>query len=72
MSPHHIPTNRSMKKISGKSFVMLIAIGIGFQAPSPVQAADEVLFTSSVFVKAGLFTKSIEGPGCDADGNSTR
>ncbi len=69
MSPHHIPTNRSMKKISGKSFVMLIAIGIGFQAPSPVQAADEVLFTSSVFVKAGLFTKSIEGPGCDADGN---
>ena len=40
-----------------------------FQVPSLVEAADEPLFTSSVFVKAGLFTKSIEGPGCDADGN---
>ncbi len=48
---------------------MLVAIGIGFHVPSPVRAADEALFNSSLFVKTGLFTKSIEGPGCDADGN---
>jgi len=47
----------------------LAIVALVFHAPSQGRAADENLYSSTVFVKPGAFTTSIEGPACDADGN---
>src|SRR4051812_39605863 len=50
------------------SILLLACIGLG-TLPSPSSAKEEELFVAKPFTAEGLFTRGVEGPACDREGN---
>jgi streptogramin lyase len=67
-------TGRSVKSdfcsvVRGVLLTASLAIGHFATAQSPNVGATKDLFTASPLTQEGAFTKGIEGPACDRDGN---